>query len=50
MQTIADDGLALTDDNEAALYEILPPGMYTAVLLGANSTTGVGLVEIYDVN
>ena len=50
MQTIADDGLALTDDNEAALYEILPPGMYTAVLQGANSTTGVGLVEIYDVN
>ncbi|MGH8162749.1 MAG: hypothetical protein ACREP1_00270, partial [Rhodanobacteraceae bacterium] len=49
MQTISDDKLAPTNDNEAALYEILPPGHYTAILSGAGGSTGVGLVESYDV-
>lgn len=48
MQTISDKGLALSDENEAALYEILLPGKYTAILSGANSTSGVGLVEVYN--
>jgi hypothetical protein len=26
----------------------LPPGLYTALLAGANNGTGVGLVEVYD--
>jgi hypothetical protein len=26
----------------------LPPGAYTALLAGLNHTTGVGLVEVYD--
>jgi hypothetical protein len=50
MLTISDDGLAPTDDSEAALFEILPAGEYTAILSGVGETTGVGLVEIYDVD
>jgi hypothetical protein len=26
----------------------LPPGLYTALLAGRNNSTGVGLVEVYD--
>ena len=33
---------------EAALYISLPPGNYTAVVRGVNQTTGVGLVEVYN--
>ncbi|MFN2509099.1 MAG: DVUA0089 family protein, partial [Chthoniobacterales bacterium] len=33
---------------EAALYANLNPGAYTAVMRGFNRTTGVGLIEIYD--
>lgn len=50
MQTVSDDGLAPTDPKEAALFEILRPGDYTAILSGVGATTGVGLVEIYDVD
>ncbi len=34
--------------SEPFLTAILPAGSYTAVLEGVNSTSGVGLVEIYD--
>jgi hypothetical protein len=50
MQTISDDGLAPSDPNEAALYEILPAGLYTAILSGVGDTTGIGLVETYAVD
>ena len=50
MQTIIDKELAPSDPNEAALYEILPAGLYTAILSGAGDTTGTGLVEIYNVD
>ena len=30
--------------------ETLAPGRYTAILRGKNSTTGIGLVEAYDLN
>ena len=43
-------GLAPGDDKEAALVSILPAGNYTAVLRGANATTGVGLIEVYDLD
>jgi len=36
--------------NEAALLVTLPPGAYTAVLRGVAGATGVGLIEIYDLN
>ncbi len=36
------------DSADAALVVILAPGIYTAHVRGANDTTGVGLVEIYE--
>lgn len=50
MQQISDADLAPSDPNEAALYEILPAGMYTAVLRGVGDTSGIALVEVYDVD
>ena len=41
-------GLAPTDDRESAILSILPPGAYTAIVRGAGDTTGVGLVEAYN--
>jgi len=46
-QTIIDDGLAPTNNNESAILAIPGPGNYTAILKGVNSATGVGLVEVY---
>ena len=42
-------GLAPKNDSESAILKILPPGNYTAILSGRNGTTGIGLVEVYDV-
>lgn len=36
-----------TDDREAAIAAFLQPGNYTAVVRGANDTTGIALVEAY---
>ena len=33
---------------EAAIIATLTPGAYTAILRGAGNTTGLGLVELYD--
>lgn len=41
-------GLAPSKDLESALVKALPPGAYTALLIGANNSTGIGLIEIYD--
>ena len=41
-------GLAPTNDLEAAIDARLSPGAYTAIVRGNGNTTGVGLVEIYD--
>ncbi|PYK70226.1 MAG: hypothetical protein DME42_12980 [Verrucomicrobia bacterium] len=43
-------GLAPPNDLESAILQVLPPGNYTAVLSGKNGTTGVGLVEVYDIS
>jgi len=40
-------GLAPTDPKEAAIYSTLAPGPYTAILAGRNGATGIGLVEVY---
>ena len=36
------------NDYDSAIVRTLTPGAYTAVLAGKGSTTGVGLVEVYD--
>jgi hypothetical protein len=43
-------GLPPADDRESALLLELPPNGFTAILRGKNDTTGVGLMEIYDLN
>jgi hypothetical protein len=42
-------GLAPTDDHESAILATLPSGSYTIIVRGANNTTGVGLVEVFNV-
>ena len=43
-------GLAPSDPRESAIVLTnFEPGPYTAIVRGKNNTTGVGLVEIYDV-
>jgi len=41
-------GLTPANSKESALIRTLPAGSYTAILRGANRTTGIGLVELYD--
>jgi hypothetical protein len=41
-------GLQPTHPLESVIMATLPPGLYTALLAGVNSGTGVGLVEVYD--
>ena len=43
-------GLAPSDDRESALMIEVAPAGFTAVVRGKNDTSGVGLVEIYDLN
>ncbi len=43
-------GLAPTNDSESAIIATLAPGAYTAIVRGVNNTTGVGLVELYDLD
>jgi hypothetical protein len=47
---IVSSGLAPTNVKESALLPTIPPGAYTAVLRGVNNGTGVGLVEVYDLD
>jgi hypothetical protein len=41
-------GLAPANQLESGLTAALPPGLYTALLSGVNNSTGIGLVEVYD--
>jgi hypothetical protein len=41
-------GLAPSDDRESAIVRTLVPGTYTGVLGGKDNTTGIALIEIYD--
>ncbi|HMG05698.1 MAG TPA: hypothetical protein VK581_09560, partial [Chthoniobacterales bacterium] len=43
-------GLAPTDDAESAIDVTLAPGAYTAVVRGKNNTSGVALIELYDLD
>jgi hypothetical protein len=41
-------GLPPGNDSESAILQTLAPGAYTAVVRGVADTTGVGLVEVYN--
>jgi hypothetical protein len=45
---IQSTGLAPTDDRESAIYATLPAGHYTAIVRGVGNTTGVAIVEVYN--
>lgn len=45
---IQQSGLAPTDDRESAIIRTVPAGNFTAIIRGANNTTGIGLIEVYD--
>jgi hypothetical protein len=47
---IAASGLAPNDDKESAIVRTLNPSFYTAVVRGKNSSTGLALVEAYDID
>ncbi len=43
-------GLKPKNDAESATLQTLAPGNYTAIVRGADDTTGVGLVEVYQLD
>jgi hypothetical protein len=47
---IEDSTLAPANDQESAIVATLAPANYTAILRGKNGTTGIGLVEMYDLS
>jgi hypothetical protein len=47
---IAATGLAPQDSRESAVIATLSPAAYTASVVDANGGTGVGLIEVYDLN
>jgi serine protease AprX len=47
---IKSTGLAPSDDLESAILTTLDPGAYTAILRGVNRTSGIALIEGYDIS
>ena len=50
MVEIYASSLAPPNDAESAIVATLSPGAYTAVVRGANNTTGIAVVEAYDLD
>jgi hypothetical protein len=50
VQDIRNSGHAPTDGRESAIIAELASGNYTAIIRGVNNTTGVALVEVYDLS
>ena len=47
---IAATGAAPTDDRESALLLTLAPGSWTVIMRGASNTSGIGVLEVYDLD
>jgi len=47
---ISSSGFAPSNPLESAIYATLQPGAYTAIVSGVGGATGVGLVEVYEVD
>ena len=43
-------GLAPENEKEAVIIATLPAGNYTAVMQGLNGSSGIGLIEVYDLD
>jgi len=50
VQEIINTTIAPTNNLESAILTTLPAGAYTATVRGVNNTTGIGLVEAYDLD
>ena len=50
VRQIQASGYAPRDGRESAIVADLPAGNYTAIVRGVNNTTGVALVEVYDLD
>jgi hypothetical protein len=48
VSSIQNSGHAPTQPSESAIIANLPAGNYTAIVRGVNNTTGIALVEVYD--
>jgi len=46
---ISASGLVPPSYKESALYLVLDPGTYTAIVSGVNNTSGIALVEVYNI-
>lgn len=46
-QQIIDSTVPPSDERESAIVASLPPGVYTAIVRGADNSTGIALVEVY---
>ncbi len=49
-QAVLDTSLAPPDEREAVLVASLTAGAYTVIVNGADGSTGVGIVELYDLD
>ena len=49
-QEIVDTGIPPSEEKEAALLVSLAPSFYTAIVRGNGQTSGIGLVEVYDLD
>jgi hypothetical protein len=47
---IREIGFAPSDDREAVVLNTLGPGLYTAIVSGVNGATGVGLMEVFELD
>jgi hypothetical protein len=47
---IRDSGIPPTDPRESAIVATLNPGNYTTIVRGKDNTSGIGLVEVYDLD
>ena len=47
---ISASGLAPSNSKESAIIATLAPGSYTAIIRGVNSSTGIGMIEVYDLD
>lgn len=49
-QQIIDSGLPPSHDLESAIVATLSPGLYTAIVRSADGSSGIGLVEVFDLS
>jgi PKD domain len=48
-QEVQSTGLAPTDDRESAIVITLDPGAYTVVMRSKNNSSGIGVVDMFDI-